>query len=189
MNKFGRRKGGRGSKSSGFSLTEIVLALAVIAVAFIGLIGLLGLGVVNDQASLGQTVANNIAVSIVSDLRSTSGSVASGATYSVAAKSPRFQLTMPTSDTTSAAPLAGVTPVILYFDNNATYLQTGGAVPATAAYMAGVYLVQLSHVGNGSGGAWTSQYNDMARVVVSWPAKTTTAPAGSVEIVSQFLIH
>jgi len=35
----------------GFSLLEVVIAIAVISVTFIGLIGLLGLGVVTDQTS------------------------------------------------------------------------------------------------------------------------------------------
>jgi len=190
MKNHGRWFDGPGSGSPGFSLVEVVLAIAVIAVTFLGLLGLLGVGVVNDQTSSQQTTANNIAQSIVSDLRSTSGNVPSGSTYSPAAKSPRFQLTIPTANTASAAtPLSGATPVVLYFDNNATYLQTGGAAPSSAAYAATVYLVQLSYIGNGPAGKGTSQYNDLARVVVAWPARTTTTPVGSVEIVSQFLLH
>jgi uncharacterized protein (TIGR02598 family) len=190
MNRNRERAGGYfKSLASGFSLIETVIAIAVIAVTFIGLIGLLGLGVANDQTSSQQTVATNIASSILADLRSTPGNVTSAGTYSISANSPRFQLTMPTTDTAASSPLTGVTPVTLYFDNSPILVQTGGTAPSSAAYKASVYLVQLSHIGNGSGGVGLSQYNDMVRVVVTWPAAATTTPSGNVDVISQFLVH
>jgi uncharacterized protein (TIGR02598 family) len=165
------------SQAQGFSLVEVVIALSVVAITFIGLIGLLGSGVVTEQTSTQQTVATNIAGAILADLRSTP-------LYSAA--STRYGLTLPTPVATmSLSPLSGVTPTTLYFDNNSTYLSSGATVPANAAFVAKVYLA-----GNGYIGVSPSiQSNDMVRVVVSWPAQTTTVPVGSVDVISQFLVH
>ena len=167
------------SRSWGFSLVEVVLALAVISFVFIGLVGLLGLGIANDQTSSEQTIANNIAASIVGDLRSTPASSSTG-------KSTRFGLPLPTTVSTSLTPMLGLTPSVLYFDNTETFISpiNPGTVPANAAYVANVYLVCLL-----STGAPFPQNNDMVRVVVSWPAQTKTVPAGSIDIISQFLVH
>ena len=190
MNKVRERAHCRKAGVSGFSLVEVVIALAVIAVTFIGLIGLLGIGVANDQTSSQQTVANDIASSILADLRSTPGNVvgSTAGTYQIGTSS-RYTLSLPSSDTASSSPLGGVTPVVLYFDNSPVLVQTGGIAPASAAYKACVYMVQLSHVGNGVGGIGTSQYSDLVRVVVTWPALTTTVPAGNVDIISQFQLR
>jgi type II secretory pathway pseudopilin PulG len=184
--------------AGGFSLIEVVIAISVVAVTFIGLLGLLGLGVVNDQTSSQQTVANNIAASIFADLRSTPA-------YASPFKSTRYGLTLPTSNPgTSTAPFSGVSPsYYLYFDNSANWLPLAGptaytsaqsAVPTGAAFMTAVYLAQIGTAGPTATASLT-QSNDMARVVVSWPAPTSAQvtagqpPAGSVEVISQFLIH
>jgi Tfp pilus assembly protein PilV len=197
MKQSGKRARSLWAGASGFSLVETVLALAVIAVTFIGLIGLLGLGVVNDQASSQQTVANNIAASILGDLRSTP-------TFSSTGKSTRYGLLLPTSNPgTATAPLSGVSPsYYLYFDNSANWLPLAPstptaytsvqtAVPAGSAFMAAIYLSRV-----GTYGATSTQSNDVARVVVLWPALTsaqvsagTPPPAGTVDVISQFLIH
>jgi prepilin-type N-terminal cleavage/methylation domain-containing protein len=180
MNNAGEQARGLGAGASGFSLIETVIAIAVIAVTFIGLIGLLGLGVVNDQTSSEQTVANNIAASILADLRSTP-------TYSTT--STRYKLTLPTSaPASSAAPLSGLTASVLYFDNSPVFISLNPAsVPANAVYVANVYMTRIGSIGP----AASLQSNDLARIVVSWPAKTAagTAPAGSIDVISQFLIH
>jgi type II secretory pathway pseudopilin PulG len=186
MNKDGERARGLRAAALGFSLVETVIAIAVIAVTFIGLIGLLGLGVATDQTSSEQTVANNIAASILADLRSTP-------TYSTT--SSRLGLTLPTAPanattpvSTGATPLSGLTPTVLYFDNNAVFISpiNPASAPANAVYVANVYLARIAYIG-----PTVIQSNDIARVVVSWPAKTPagTAPAGSVDVISQFLIH
>jgi prepilin-type N-terminal cleavage/methylation domain-containing protein len=188
MKKNGERARGPRDRSSGFSLVEVVLALAIIAVTFIGLIGLLGIGVANDQTSSEQTVANNIAASILADLRSTP-------TYSTT--SSRYNLTLPTSRAnagnpigTSTTPLSGLNPIVLYFNNTAVFIPpiNSSPPPASAAYVANVYLTRAAFLGP-SATSSTTQSNDMVRVVVSWPAQTTTAPAGSVDFISQFVIH
>ena len=191
MNKVRERARGSVAGASGFSLIEVVIAIAVIAVTFIGLIGLLGLGVVNDQTSTEQTVANNIAASIMADLRSTP-------TFSTT--SSRFGITLPTGPagpgtpiSTSSQPLSGLTAgttaaPVLYFDNNATFIPplNASTAPLNAVYVANVYLARIAYIG-----PTAIQSNDMVRIVVSWPAKTPagTAPAGSVDAISQFVIH
>jgi uncharacterized protein (TIGR02598 family) len=180
MKKSGERARGLRVGASGFSLVEVVLALAIIAVTFIGLIGLLGLGVANDQTSSEQTVATNIAASILSDLRSTP-------IYSSTGKSTRYGLTLPTTTTAnSAKPLSGLTATTLYFDNTGTYIPTSAST--IPIYAANVYLTRTAYVGPNVS-ASLPQSNDMVRIVVSWPAKTTTTPVGSVDIISQFLVH
>jgi prepilin-type N-terminal cleavage/methylation domain-containing protein len=196
-----KRAAGLRPYARGFSLIEVVIAIAVVAVTFIGLIGLLGLGLVNDQTSSQQTVANNIAASILADLRSTP------AYATTPVKSTRYGLALPTSNPgTTAAPFSGVSPsYYLYFDNSANWLPLAPStptaytsaqtsIPAGAAFMAAVYLAQI-----GTAGPTTTpsslQSNDMARIVVSWPPPTSAqitagmAPAGSVDVISQFLIH
>jgi prepilin-type N-terminal cleavage/methylation domain-containing protein len=190
MNRAGEKARRRVAGAPGFSLVEVVIAIAVIAVTFIGLVGLLGLGVANDQTSSQQTVANDIASSILADLRCTPANVvgSTAGTYQIGTSS-RYGLSLLLTETTGSSPLSGVTPVVLYFDNSPIVVQTGGSAPPSATYKASIYMVQLSHVGNGSGGIGTSQYNDMVRVVVSWPAQTTTVPAGNVDVISQFQLR
>ena len=189
-----KRAAGLRPYARGFSLIEVVIAIAVVAVTFIGLIGLLGLGLVNDQNSSQQTLANNIAASILADLRSTPS-------YSTTGYSPRFGIALPTAFATSppltTADIAKL--YYLYFDNspNATpnappyvpYMaaQTSSVVPG-AAYVANVYIAKIASVGPTLTGS-LPQTMYMVRVVVSWPALTTTTPAGSVDVISQFLIH
>jgi len=163
------------NRPAGFSLVEMVIALAVISVTFIGIIGLLGLGLISDQTSSDQTVATNIATSVIADLRSTSSS---------ATKSTIFNLTMPTT-TASSPPLGSVTPTSLYFDGSANYI---GNSPAGAVYVARVYLARIVLIGP-TATASLPQSSDMVRVVVSWAAATTTTPAGSVDIITQFNVH
>jgi uncharacterized protein (TIGR02598 family) len=180
MKKYGKRARGLRVGASGFSLVEVVLALAIIAVTFIGLIGLLGIGVANDQTSTQQTVATSIATSILTDLRSTP-------IYSASGKSTRYSLSLPTTTTAnSAKPLTGLTATTLYFDNTGTFIPSSAST--TPIYAANVYLTRIAYVGP-AGSASLPQSNDMVRIVVSWPAKTTTTPAGSVDIISQFLVH
>jgi prepilin-type N-terminal cleavage/methylation domain-containing protein len=169
-----RKQTGRPFFSAGFSLVEMVIALAVIAVTFIGLIGLLGVGLASNQTSSEQLGATNIADSIIADLRSTPSYIISSSGDSV-----RFGIPLPKMVTTAAAPLAGAAATVLYFDNLRNFIVKGGAAPSNAVYAANVYSAQVSSVGP----------SDLVRVTVSWPAAATAAPAGSLEVVTQFQIH
>ena len=186
---------------SGFSLIEVVIALAVIAVTFIGLIGLLGLGVANDQVSTQQTIATNVAASILSDLRSTPAYA-----YGGTGSSTLYGLTLPTGPAAAGTPVSnGTTPLngaavktyYLYFDNSPSFLplttpqaytSPQSPVPTGAIYAAAVYLTRVAYIGP-TATASLAQSNVMVRVAVFWPAQTTTVPAGNVDVVSQFLIH
>jgi hypothetical protein len=198
MKNSGNRAWGRAKR--GFSLVEVCMAIAVVAFTFITLIGLLALGVGNDQRSFQQTVATNIVASIVADLRSTPNFAYSNANPGV---STRYQITLPTPPTTpntSATPLAGVTPVYLYFDVNQNALETAGpltTLPATAPsgaiYLATIYLASIVSVGPTAGTTsptyLLTQTTHMARVVVSWPAQTQGLPSGAVDVVTEFRLH
>ena len=79
-NKPGRR--------AGFSLVEVVLALAVAAFCLLILFALIPLGLKTDKASLEQTTANGILSAVNSDLRATPptlppGSAATSAEFAV----------------------------------------------------------------------------------------------------------
>jgi uncharacterized protein (TIGR02598 family) len=195
MNKLPKKRG-FGTGGRGFSLVEVCMAIAVVAFTFITLIGLLALGVGNDQKSFQQTVATNIVASIVADLRSTPNfSYANGSAVST-----RYQITLPTPSTTpntSAKPLSGVTPVYIYFDDNQNALETtpltSATPPSGAVYLATIYLASIVSVGPTAGTSTPTylltQTTHIARVVVSWPALAQAAPAGSVDVVTEFRLH
>jgi prepilin-type N-terminal cleavage/methylation domain-containing protein len=166
MKRRKKRLSGLGMESKGFSLVEVVIAIAIVAFTFITLIGLLGGGVASDQKSSQQTVASGILASIVADLRSTpdvcyetaySNNTAAG---TITQKTTRYQITLPkptTSETsimlpqtsTPPPPLKGVLPIYLYFDNDQNELPLGNpnlyttltsTPPTGSVYVAAVYL-------------------------------------------------
>lgn len=173
----------RQPSNRGFSLVEVVIALAVVGLTFIGLIGLLGVGVVSDQTSTQQTEATNIAASILADLRSTPNSSASG-------NSVRFNIPLQTATdrSTSTTPLAisGLTASYFYFDVSPAALNTTpltsipATAPAGAAFLTTVYVVKVANLP-------VPTY--MVRCLVTWPAQTTTTPAGNVDIITEFVSH
>jgi type II secretory pathway pseudopilin PulG len=192
MSRTWKPRRGITSCAQGFSLVETVIAVAVIAVTFIGIIGLLGLGVVSDQTSSDQTVATNIAAAILADVRGTLGNIPGSTvgSYTVSPNSSVYSIPLPTTDTVNSPPLSGASPSqVLYFDNIPNMVQAGGVPPASAVYKASVYVVQLSHVGNGSGGIGQSQYNELVRVLVTWPAQATTPSVGNVDILTQLRLN
>jgi uncharacterized protein (TIGR02598 family) len=163
--------------SDGFSLLEIVIAIAVVSVTFVGIIGLLGLGLASDETSSEQTSATNIADSIISDFRSTPS-------YSSTGKSTRFGITLPTTTPGSAAtPLAGLTPALLYFDASSNFISLGGAAPASAIYVARVYSTQINPFLTDK-----TKTSYLVRVAVSWPA-AAAIPVGNLEVITQFSTH
>jgi len=182
-----------GTGSHGFSLVEVAIALAVFAFSFVILISLLGTGMGNNQKSSQQTVATNILVSIVADLRSTPN-------FSQTSKSPVYnflltaQTAMPSSSTTPLTG-SGVTTSYLFFDNNQNALETSPLTtpiaPSGAVYQATTYLSPITYVGPATASSPLSQTTWMTRVVVSWPAQAaqTTPPVGSVEAVTEFRLH
>jgi prepilin-type N-terminal cleavage/methylation domain-containing protein len=181
MNKCIANRGGRrlqGSSAAGFSLMEMAIAVAVVAVTFIGIIGLLGVGLQTGQASTQQTMATNIADSIIADLRSTPAFSANSTLKSV-----RFQLPLPIPATTpytySGAPFAASNTSLVtstaYFDVAGNFISpiNPATMPANAVYAAKVYDVPVVAVGPVPPSA-LSQVMVMVRVAVSWPAPAPT---------------
>ena len=184
-----------GTGSHGFSLVEVAIAVAIFAFTFVMLISLLGAGMGSNQKSSQQTVATNILVSIVADLRSTPN-------FSKTSTSPVYgilltaQTAMPSS---SNSPLtgSGVTTSYLFFDNNQNALETSPLTtpptppPSGAVYQATTYLSPVTYVGPATASSPLSQTTWMARVVVSWPAQAAqaTPPVGNVEAVTEFRLH
>ncbi len=159
--------------------------------AFLAILGTLSVGVTNDQASSQQTVATNIAASIMADLRSTPGNVADNGSYSPSTASVRFQIPIPDTVTAnSLAPLDGLTATVMYFDISASFISpvNPGTVPANAVYVARVYPAMLGYVGLGKGKPNTSQYTYLVRINVAWPALAPIA-VGNTDVVTQYITH
>jgi uncharacterized protein (TIGR02598 family) len=151
-----------GRQTAGFSLVEVTLALGVAAFCLLVLLGSLPAGVKTQQASAQQTIANQIANVILSDLRA--------------------DLRLPPGQASheggSGFGLHGhwaqmYAPDTLYFNQQGVWLQLNGTPPAAATFRAKItYLFPPN--------ASTS----VANIVVSWPAQVdpaTVTPAGSVE--------
>jgi prepilin-type N-terminal cleavage/methylation domain-containing protein len=188
----------RRARTGGFSLIEVVIAVAIVGISFLAILATLGVGITNDQASSQQTAATNIAASIVADLRSTPGNVPDNATYNPSVKSTRFAIPLPQSATTGLGPLQGFAAMAtaMYFDNSGDFISLvtpgPGAVPANAIYVAHVYPVMLGYIppapAGGPGGTTTSQYTYIVRINVAWPAQAAV-PVGNTDVVTQYITH
>src|SRR6266536_4553391 len=153
-------------KTSGFSLVEVTLALGVAAFCLIAVLGLLPASLKTQQASIEQTIANQIISQIFSDLRAD-------------VRLPPGQYRHYYED--SGCGLHGhwrnvATPDTLYFTNEAK--QTGtinGSPPANAVFRAKITYYSPP----------TPEYTtSLAHIIVSWPAQVdpaTAVPAGSVK--------
>ena len=183
-------------RRAGFSLVEVSITLAVVAVVFIGLIGLLGIGVANNQTSSEQTTATNIVATLLADMRSTPTNYTAATVNSARFNIPLSSVGTPAS--ASNPPLSGIAPVYIYFDgyenalNSAPYTSIPATVPPNAAYLATIYLVKMATGPNATATATAPaapQNTFLARCVVTWPAQTSTHPAGNVDVVTEFLSH
>jgi prepilin-type N-terminal cleavage/methylation domain-containing protein len=188
------------AQKGGFSLIEVVIAVAIVGVSFLAILATLGVGITNDQASSQQTAATNIAASILADLRSTPGNVPNNTNYNPSQNSTRFVIPLPQKATTSLTPLDPnqnnqATVAVLYFDNSAAFISpvNPGAVPTNAIYVAHVYSAMLGYVGpgpspSGANASQASQYTYLARINVAWPAQAAV-PVGNTDVVTQYITH
>lgn len=103
--------------NDGFSLVEVVIAMAVVTFCLIALLGLLTVASLNNASSLDQTIATSVAAAIMSDLRATPVT-APGA----AATSSRYQIKIPAAGGSSSTQ-------VFFLDNNGTL---SGAIGANA---------------------------------------------------------
>jgi len=85
-----------------FSLVEVTLALGVAAFALLAIFGLLPVGISNNQASIQQTAATNIATAIIADLKQTPNvtQIASSGTVALTPTSPRYGINVTSPSTT-----------------------------------------------------------------------------------------
>ena len=68
----------------GFTLTELMFALAILTVTLVSIFGLLPIGIKSNQNSSEQTAAASLARSIVADLRATSKQASASPQYAIA---------------------------------------------------------------------------------------------------------
>jgi uncharacterized protein (TIGR02598 family) len=143
---------------SGFSLVEVVLALAVSAFALITIMALLPAGLGASKDSSAQTEAMNLAIGVVSDLRQTPTALAiADSSSALTSVSPRYGI-----DVTKAA-------TTLYLDSNGN---SSTALTAASHYKVMVNLTQPST------GVHTSTYGNVQFV---WPAEAPTS-ANSISV-------
>ena len=157
------------SKTAGFSLVEVTLALGVAALSLVVLLGLLPTGVKTQQTSIQQTTANQIISQIYSFLRAD-------------VRLPPGQQNKVCGDNNvcdwgslSTHWRDRAQPDTLYFTNDAQQVGLNGTPPANAVFRAKI--------------AYRSPPTEttaLATIRVSWPAPvdpddpTTGVPAGSV---------
>jgi uncharacterized protein (TIGR02598 family) len=141
----------------GFSLVEVVLALAVASFALITIMALLPAGLGASKDSSAQTEAMNLAIGVVSDLRQTPTALAVANTSSLTPVSPRYAIDVTKPATT------------LYLDSNGNY--------STALTAASHYKVMVNLTAP-TGTLRTSTYGDVQLI---WPAEAPTA-ANSISV-------
>ena len=147
------------SKTSAFSLVEVTLALGIASFCLVAVLGLLPTALKTQQASTGQTIANQVMTVILADLRA----------------DVRLPPGQASKENKSGFGLHGhwlsvSTPDTLYFTNQATI---AAGLDSTATFRAKItYLFP------------PVQSTSVARIIVSWPAQVdpaTSTPSGSIE--------
>ncbi len=135
------------SQKRGFSLIEVVLALAIMSFCLIVLLGLLPLSLATIKNASEETTGINVVSTVVSDLKSTPAT---------AQTSPTYQLSLPTATS------SGNQSQTIYLD------QSGGALPnATSAGARYKVTVTLSP---------PSLQNTITGLAkLSWPAQAVNA--------------
>ena len=161
---------------AGFSLVEVVLALAVAAFCLVVILGLLPVGLTSNRSSINQTVASGLARAVISDLR---------ATAKTAALSPVYGITIPAAG-------AGTSTSVLFLQQSGSM---AGTINSNATATTNpLYRVTVIFT---TGGSKTSTFGALAgantsgppslvyaRVWITWPALAdpivTTAPQNYV---------
>ncbi len=168
----------RNSSQAGFSLVEVVLALAVVVFCLVSVMGLLTVGVNTSQSSSLQTTATNILHQVAADLQATPvettiSGIRKGSTNQV---SPYFSIKVPGTGN-GAAPGTMPTPQTLYF--------TDDGLPTTATDPNVLYQVNIWINSAGSNALVNPtgvEEETFVRLLITWPAKAAiTNSLGSVE--------
>jgi len=155
-------------RAGAFSLVEVTLALGVAAIALLAIFGLLPVGINNNQASIQQTAATNIATGIIADLKQVPSAAAIAANGALTTISPQYHI-----DITNCPP-PPANPTTIYLD------QSGGLVTSKtdpkARYWATIVLIQPS-----SQPSSPTRTATFGNIKIGWPA------AGSLGYVSVFV--
>ncbi len=153
---------------AGFSLVEVTLALGVVVLCLVSVFGLLAVGINSASISIDQTSATNILTSIAADLEATKNPSPKNTT---AQTSPIFNITIPAGlSSSSGAPVMSATPTTSYIGEDGQPV----AAVASARYQLNVWTAASTK----------TQQETLVRLLISWPARATTATAqGYVETV------
>ncbi len=149
---------------AGFSLVEVVLALAIVVLCLSALTGLLWVGLSGNRTASSQTAANSLLTAVTSDLHATPPATPPG---SAAVTSPLYQISIPADPiTTTSAPIK-------------LYLNSDGEI-VNSPQGNNTYLVTVTFLANAT--AAPSRAATWVDLKVSWPAAAPVAVAmGSVE--------
>jgi type II secretory pathway pseudopilin PulG len=152
-----------------FTLIEVTLALGVAGFCLVSIFGLLPIGINSNQVSLEQTVAGNIASSILSDLRSTP--------VTAPATSSHYGIPLPTpgKSTSTMGPSTSPATIFLAADGSAgasgELVTSGSAISRYRVTIGFAFPVpQVPQVGQCAATA--------VRVLVTWPA-LGSGPSGA----------
>lgn len=145
-----------------FSLVELTLALGVASVCLLSIVGLLPVAQDSHRTASEQTVGNDLASEVISDLRATQKT-----NPGTAQSSPRYSLTI-------GAAGAAVSTQTLFFREGAEVIGPPDTAAASASpaprYRATIF---LSAPPSGSRAATTG------RVLITWPALADPVPANT----------
>ena len=157
----------RHSSRAGFSLVEVTLALGVVVLCLVSVFGLLAVGINSASISIDQTSATNILTSIAADLEATKNPAPKNTTAQI---SPIFNITIPAGVSSTGSPVMSTTPTTSYIGEDGQPV----AAVASARYQLNVWTAASTK----------TQQETLVRLLISWPARATTATAqGYVETV------
>ena len=149
--------------AAGFSLVEVTLALGVAAFCLIAVLGMLPVGLKTQQASVQQTIANNITSEIIGDLRAAyTGPGSNSSQFGIELKK------LPPGQKTKYSP----NPVYFALDGTKQNGSAGAIFKATITYFSATDITDATLT--------------LVDITISWPAAQAdlTKVAGSVETVA-----
>jgi uncharacterized protein (TIGR02598 family) len=148
------------SKSNGFSLVEVTLAIGVAAISLIAIFGLLPVGLQTNHNAIEQSAATDILADVIADLKATAPTNPRGG----GATSGLFGIAIPGN------PVSANTQITMYFTSEGLVVSSANASR---------YRLTITFPPNGKG-ARTSTFVDLK---MTWPGAAAPANAtGSAEV-------
>ena len=142
----------------GFTLVEVTIALGVAGFCLVSIFGLLPIGINSNQASLEQTMAGNIASSIIGDLRSTPLTATATAHYGIQ---------LPSASISTMGPSTSAATIYLAANGDAS----ANGAPVTSGSEISRYRVTIGFAAPQAGQCAATA----VRILVTWPALGTGA--------------